>query len=740
MADQAISDLYERYKSGTKQVVQWVAETANDQRAGAAPSKKPQRAITLSTSELLRLAERIADNANPKRAPPTGIAVIISVLSSVISGRRECATWYRLKAELLARDKDKSHEYFVGVLEAVFGYLWHARERSLAPKPGKQGKQRKEQSGKSLTAREAESVLANDFTRLTVEETLAEDDDEDAGVQQPGVSPLGPAHIEYQLEAQKEDADFALWCMFKECSTIRNFVRESWEAHANGAPGLAIVSEVADKAFALVHLAVDAFIAEFPDLATFPEIAKHLSINVATDGQTVESFRWKGTETGQGGGEREGVAELLCIPAYVSMMLLRARHLAAAEYDVPRMDELDALIEGSHPITDRLLETTEMCDLLMNHVEEWLGSGVPLDVFYHDALMYTKSHRPLPLYAVIDVQIYMDIIDVLGSPSMEGLRYLLHCRNNISKSIAIYENRAQYLLDAEQYPGLAFQTPLRETCKHRISIALGETFERPKGEDFNGPQDWRNLPAFAPLLLNLPVLCGWFVHAIERPSYLDGIGTSNNGFLLFMAAHAYNACQHAGLLKGKWEDMEFLIRTQGPERLRLWSPAAGTWSLQQAAKHYDLALGVDLRQLYDSKHGRKPAGSRIPLPSPEQVNKRAVRFAPTLAYYGSMVEERDGDDGTLENTEPRHVRGALYRMVKKLMADRSFHVDDQIRKQWAATKTLTPVQLLSLLQASLIADELQQAFDYRALFNRCASLMSALKALLQDEVKRDEGC
>ena len=96
MLDAAYLDTYRRYKSGTKAVVQWLAETAGYEATTSKSKSKSKKAklnadIKLPSSVLPDLASKIAKSSTYTGAPRH----ILLTLRSVISARKECGRLYQ---------------------------------------------------------------------------------------------------------------------------------------------------------------------------------------------------------------------------------------------------------------------------------------------------------------------------------------------------------------------------------------------------------------------------------------------------------------------------------------------------------------------------------------------------------------------------------------------------------------------------------------------------------------------
>ncbi|KAK5709154.1 hypothetical protein LTR17_020030 [Elasticomyces elasticus] len=737
MASYAISDLYQRYKSGTKKVVQWLAETAGTECIGIA-SSAPSKTIQLTTKHLIQLAEKIAGDASKDSAPSTGLTDTISKLCDVISGRRECSSWYRQKAEL-AGEKDASHSHFIEVLNTVLAHLKRASEQSL-PYPVKKSKKKKSKSKANSNS------FANVFEGLDLEEPMGRLQDEtnakidpSPGTSTPAPSP--PVVPEFELEAQEEDQDFALWCLLEECHKIRVFVRNTWLAYVEKRLSLAVASEVTDKAFILIRLTTCVFFAEFPHFWSFPHVARYLDVDLETNGGVLERFNCKGSGTSatthSGARSDTDAAELLCIPAYITCRLVRSMWLAAEDYI--HLSILKGHAAAHHPFAFSMIEFQCMPDFLAPHMNTWLSTE-HLDTFFADIMPpVTGNERVLPIYTVMQVQIYMDIVDTIGYSQGRKVSSLSDLRLALSGDIVFYEHYAPTLLDAATHTVSAEQSSWRDACKRRMDKALTYTFGSTQ-PPLGNPRAGANLPALSPYFLRLPVTCGWLVNYTEQLHYLDGIATCNNGFLMLAMAHLYTTCKENNLVQA-WPDMDLCIETQGPERMKLWSPADSVRSLEKAAQHYDMSLGVKASQ-YATHRSKRGADARVRLSSPLHIREKAVKFEPRSAFTRSRMSTGDGFADTLTESDDDVTASDVFGMSSRLINRPPADLDKHMRQQWASSKTLTPEQTLSLLQSSLNAGEVEQRFQYHRMFIRCAVLLARVKDILHGSIvqlRADEG-
>ncbi|KAK3624411.1 hypothetical protein LTR56_021035 [Elasticomyces elasticus] len=637
MAPFEMSDRYKRYKRGTKKSVQWLVE-----KGGGVHSKAQTTAgevVKVPTVELKRLTGCIVAAASSTGLLPAGIESTITLLADVVAGRRECALWYKQNPELRARKQwksDASHCYFTNALEDILRQL-----ESICPQtPAPDAKAKKEKQVKRKGRTGLRSDLLGNFTCLSVEDVPSNTSyldpiiDPFVSLQPTMKAETAPSpSVQYEAEDQDDDV-FAIWCFFTDCSKIRAYTNDVWRAYMAGKLNYLVAVEITDKAFIMNHLLADALSADNPRLASFTDIVELLEIGVLADGKKLENPHQKMSGRVGKSASVSNCADILCIPAYVSLTLLRTLHQQQDGKSPEQVEEDFRNAETSDPFVCNILRAWEIEPAMRTHLDIWHKHGEgDLDTFNGDFIPYIDHTKPIPLFSVLDLQIYMDMFKIIA--------------------------------------------------------------RRP-------------------------------TNSIKTPNWVDGIETCNDDLSVLAVAHVYTVCRKLGLAKDRWMDLEFVIKTQGAEKLKLWQTNESTFSLASAAKRLDLALGEDV-----AKHAR--TRTRVPLPQHQQVMKRAVRLEPNTAYYTSQYDTWNDGNKTIDEL---FVRDALYRTADKVLKDDSIELDQGIREQWTKSRTLAPEQLLSVLQATLEKDDIEQMFDFRMLAERCRKVLTGFMLKFPDVVRK----
>jgi len=251
-------DAYQKYKRGTEDLVQWLAETAratgtvnevfsDSQQHGKPPTggrlkgnarkdaKNAPAMYQITAGSFVTLATAIADDA---RVPvPTSV---FGTLQTVIRGRKDCAVWYASTsdcADNAVKKNNAGHQHFIKTLEDVLEIL------KAAKKPPVERRQPK--------TTKAEVIRTSNKYELLENEALPESDD------MPEIIDVNarPAKskVTYKLEESEADVTFAIYCFLKDVTVLRIAVRRTWHEFANGDIGLQAAALTMNVALAMIE-------------------------------------------------------------------------------------------------------------------------------------------------------------------------------------------------------------------------------------------------------------------------------------------------------------------------------------------------------------------------------------------------------------------------------------------------------------------------------------------------------
>lgn len=719
-----ISDLYARYKLGTKRVVQWLADTAGRSSDGV-----DGPIVTLSTNDITELADSIAEAAT-NNAPPKDLESIIRILEDVIAGRSECAVWYKLKTAEQDRDEEfarsqTSHRHFIDVLRTVLGRLKAVLRAGLVQleksAPGKKAAKTPPQPAAT------KDILRNIYQGLPVEEPSAAFLEsrqvsskivkEKSHVFSPAKKPkklkqkkkTSQVATVFELEPQAEDEDFALWCLLKDCHQIRLYVRSLWHEYAAGSISLHIAALITDKAFLLIQHATNEFSNDYPALSTMEQVADHLDIDASVKGRTIEGFQCKGPK--QGSSQVDAV-ELLCAPAFFYLVLLKE--------EVQANDSLKACQEGVYYL-DNAHTFTRMAQLF---AAEWTARGketyafmecVGTDTFTQELIDVLRSES-LPLHIVIEFRTYMDIVETTDSIIGSPWKCLVHTRRLMQTRVRNSElgrrqNGASDLVRPESRS--------RGMC-HKI---LTEGLDGAGLSNCGAKKSQFRSLFGTPWCVAFPVFGGALISRLINIIYMDGLGVCDEDCTVLSMAHIYRACRTSGLLRVPWKDMDFFITNVAQDNLKLPPAGYSSTALMTSAQCYGKAMGVTDREDGDHKQ-HNSLRTRLPLPA--AMEERRVR----LRSYSLLHEEIGksyNNEMVLNQPKELASRNALFQMTTRMMESPHNGVNEKLRSRWKSCGRLTSNDLLKTLRGSVEAEETTLLFNLHDLETICLEIFEGAK-------------
>lgn len=264
---------YQRYKSGTAKAINWLYATAircgyqpinadvpqpkvkakkggkKGRKQNSAHKGLQQSEHNIDPWEIPVIAEVVAQS-NPTTQIPTWLPVI---LEQVVSGRKEAADWYTLHPNgPSAREDDRKHRHFILILEQTVQIL-----RPLFPSKPK--------------ATGAEDVIEDQETRF--DEMVNQFDVLE--VEEPGegsypvpdtTSKKCSPKTKFENEGTDEEKAFAIFCFFKDFTTIRDHVKLVWQQFEElGEIDVAAAALITNTAFEYFQRLETSLVAALPD-------------------------------------------------------------------------------------------------------------------------------------------------------------------------------------------------------------------------------------------------------------------------------------------------------------------------------------------------------------------------------------------------------------------------------------------------------------------------------------------
>jgi hypothetical protein len=292
-----LSSSFRRYKSETDYFINWLAQTAigrgfkfssacqpsvaapttakgprlkgkarklaREQEAASSAQSPAKKVKCLTTTELLDCANKIV---NSKAALLLVPHTIYGSLLKAIELPNKCSSWFNAQEqcsnnENLKRSKS-THRFFNATLENVRALL----EPFAEPRP-----KRETSSGSKTRSSQ------NKFDPLKDTTSSADDDHEEQDVPFPRIVSYGVGKAEETIfEVEKtEDALMAIYCLLQDFLELRLTVRSSWHTLVHDISvysDLITAAMLTQGAFEIIHMLVQTFNEQFPDLTSMEEI------------------------------------------------------------------------------------------------------------------------------------------------------------------------------------------------------------------------------------------------------------------------------------------------------------------------------------------------------------------------------------------------------------------------------------------------------------------------------------
>ncbi|CAN9168213.1 unnamed protein product [Alternaria alternata] len=702
-------DTYRKYKKGTNNFVQWLAETAratgtvNDvfknscqdvvpptggRLKGAARKEAKKARLThdatatcqITTKSFVTLATAISAD---KRAsvPPA----VHTTLRAVIRGRKDCANWYAMSSNAeddTVKENDARHKHFIKILETVLEIL--------------RAKQPRAQHQPLKTKTPAPIPTKNTYDLLEAEE-LSESEDMPDMIE----SPARPTKVKviYKLELSDADVSFAIYCFLKDATHLRLTVRRTWREFAKGDIGLQAAALTMNAAVAMIEKLSNEFEEAHPRFKDSENQKMHI---------TLINFVYKGYRKEQQG------------PAFIGA-------------DVEDSDPF-AYQEGKQKLHSSTVLCTHTTDLLLtifakgNKAEEYRLSNdekrllkcVSQFASAPDIQNVTNSYivckaasallrqRRMNSWIIFSLQIFWDMQRELGSHISVGRMVFDKTAQNLSADYQAY-------LDVKGLQNVGVTHRI-----HRDGIILRKELvdfliNEPEFQDLFdqceqvNPWTFSKLPGFS-LLRYDPGLCGLLLANIRDEYHRATTDFASNQSQILVAAHLYNAAKCVKLIPHnlQWTDMDWFIEQQGIEWIFVGKkPKQGI----EFAKQMNIALGYPAHTYAKDYRPRKGGDGT------QSVVGRARRHE-YHARYSVMSYDKEPHFKKVicESKAKNDILIMLEAMVKDYR-DKHSSVQDHI----------SSLEKLRIFKLAIEKDEPAFAFDMMDMYLRCIRMLQAIQ-------------
>ncbi|CAN9098938.1 unnamed protein product [Alternaria alternata] len=578
-------DTYRKYKKGTNNFVQWLAETARatgtvndvfkDSRQDVVPptggrlkgaarkeAKKAGRTqnatatCQITTKSFLTLATAIAADKRTS-VPPE----VFTTLRAVIRGRKDCAVWYSMISDQVddaAKESNAGHRHFIKLLEDVLGII-KPKLPQIQRQPLK-------------AAKTAPLHTNNAYEHLESEESLETEDMPDVIE-----SPVRPVtqKVSYKLEPSDTDVSFVIYCFLKDATHLRLAVRRTWREFVKGDIGLQAAALTMNAALAMIEKLSNEFEQAHPHFKDSGSQKMHLEI--------VQFIYSSYSESGKGPAFIDGGDEDSDPFAYKEgKQILRS--------DTVMCTHTTELVIGIF----WLEKTKEKCRLtnderrFLKCISQFVST--PDEEPMPDSYMVRKAaknmlyDRNLNSWIVFSLQIFWDMQRELGSCLHLGKMLFDKTGQQLIERYKAYLN-----VEGLENVGATHVTFREDIVRRKkfIEILLNDTLVQEAFDqcEKQTSRTFDNIPGFSLL-----------ESAIDM--------ASNQGQII-VSAHLYNAVQRFGEIPEglQWADMDWLIERQGSDWMFMGKrPKQGS----TFGKHVNLILGFSAHKFTAVYRSRNP--------------------------------------------------------------------------------------------------------------------------------------
>lgn len=703
------STTYARYKAGTQKLLRWLKSHAHSQSlTGTSSPCKTSKATSskVNTNELVPWARSLA---LAKIEIPLEI---IYITKDVISGRRDCLSWY----EELARSSDvdpevltsnRTHKHFLSQLRAVHDILLDTY----------QARQPKTQSFASKLDAELEKTK-NSFRYLSFEDptesNVAEATDVNSGSGSEPTQKVAQRPIDYALDDGKEEKSFAIFCLFRDFADLRRQTCNLWLEYKRGDLSFLTVCFLTNTAFQLHSSAAEDFTKSYPDLKSFECILEFSGlVDYLLQARTAQYYAYN-----QASEDLTCISDLrddaLCMNAWGALRDFKdiSPWLQTTDAERKRVGSPRVRFPG-HRFNKALLCTgTDLVDSVSDAMSSPVTAVSNMDVFTLQLVRYMSQpdKDAMPIGLVGMTSIYIGIYDVLQDDVEQGLMETERAFNRVHEAAAAF--RHFFRAGEDRLPFAPIDDVL--ACTRKLENHW--EFRNCSSADQTGVKFSRRL------LGTFPVLGGMHAVKLRQQSHIMSLFYCNSDATLLTLAHLYKASKEQGLLTMSWPSVDYFIANQKKvkqvdRKIKAFcgdiSPSNQTPALSRA-RQYLMSLGMSLEQAYRATPMDHPEVPSISLATRPSSTSHLLVASEHMAMRAKNL-------GVAPNMDELH-----YDIVRRLMKSGQPFEDPIIVEAWQRSKSLTHTQMLVVLQHAMVVSEQDVNTNYLGLFQACGSIMGDL--------------
>ncbi|KAI9766307.1 MAG: hypothetical protein M1839_004922 [Geoglossum umbratile] len=681
--------------------------------SSSSPAAAEATPFRIRLPQFAELASVIVDKGEGKVAVPNSI---VRLVQDTIEMRRRISDSYAMQTASL--EGNSSHLHFIAQLEEVLEIL-KPRFTPSRRSDELQG----DTTGKSDANRA--SALDNRFGALEIEEPAEVELDS-----QPPTSSSGPGKPEQQTSHHRkvvydnqepDEIYIAIFCLFDDLRRVRMSIQSAWEDYKSGKSDLVTASVATNTALELVQNADEDFCRIFTEISrssSLKNISMLLFASICLANGVDMDFR-----------EHPGdifnyqLAELglfLYIPTYSFLeafceviQLCPIPQVKKGYYGVydPKSDRtkmsLRQKLSEDKVILSEMLP--EFCTLGQSGIE-----GMGFDNLTKGMGVMYRTKR-IPLWLVFATQIFLDINHVLRDRVGGGLLEL-KAAGEAAKSSLTFALSAR--LHTVNWPK-SNDRLLENTLTFIDEWITKDAVDKMKRIFLGSQYATFGFEAYY-LLSHHPLFCGSMLFSLTFMMREAGTALAIAWGSILYIAHLYNALRQSGTLDIPWPDMELFISTN---TARLIFVGDYPVKIEDCFKRYELMMGVSVKNF--AKNGMSSAAYRK---GKVTASKKGPRHWLRKLLIFEIFEERYLRNGPINLTADN------IEAILNEMGPLSFSQSSRGRRN--GSQPLNMLQLLILLKYSIASGSCGLRYDYLSVHFRCLDLLRALRAALDEDLKR----
>lgn len=707
----------------------------------------PVTKCTVKTKDFLDQANVVAKSVRPRIQMPLNI---LRVVQRAIHARKRCADWFRKTG---AKDEAsiEGHDHFINVLEKALAIL-----QSCCPKPAKAGKQEQKTTD---SPPEPDQILSNRFGMLNVEDTndivldlAASDISATSAAKKSSKATAQDSWDVYELEIQYgTDLAFLIFCFFEDLHRIQDFIKETWRKQKAGTVDVETAAVTTNIALDIVRRAEEDIIATAPALLAKPRSYQEIAMVI---------FHADALAKGDDVDERLSSSDTLKITEFDEFIYLSTARILM-KYERIASFKIEQYPLPVPPVRMSYISRPEL--LILPEVKRWEEEDVRLtqmlmDMSSHDIFQKVIKDRKEPVqdelstglhklrngevsvWIVFAARVCLDIQAILGKKV--GKPY---------ETLKTAANAASNVLDMriegnELVPGGSGERWLAKDAEHMMNLHAMLTFWiinnpfpslKEKILEDHDPDQWvkvpegmkgimkeveemnnRNVlpkhmetakklnirpiepnPELAYIFTRNPVYCGALAFNVAVDMEEAGVALANYHLTIFTMSHLYNALQQTGLLKGRWPEMDSIIK------LHFKALFAGDLPTNPREFHcrFSLQLGLSARK-YEQQ-----ASYRLIRASTKKKKRPMLSVTPTSAIFRRFFDRK----------EP--LKDVIFWLESLMQESKKSNKKDTRR-------TLTPLEFLAQLRDWLPETIPDIHIDYVSMTRTCGMLLKSLRS------------